>query len=114
VGSFVIGLVLTVVAVFLAYESRGLLIGERARSDVVAKLRRIVEEDEAVAAVVKTRSMHLGPNQVLINAQVRFKTNQVDQVAKAIGRVKVRLREADERLDDVTIEPVVATPIARE
>lgn len=110
VGSFVIGLVLTVVALFLAYESRGLLIGERARGSVVRTLRRIVEEDESVAGIVRTRTMHLGPHQVLVAAQVRFKSNDVDQVAAAIARIKDRLCTADERLDDVTIEPVVTAP----
>jgi cation diffusion facilitator family transporter len=106
-GSIVIGVVLTLVALFLAYESRGLLVGERARRDVVDEIERVIKSDEAVAALVRTRSMHLGPSQVLLNAEVRFKSNDVVEVAAAIGRLKRRLRETDARLSDVTIEPVV-------
>jgi cation diffusion facilitator family transporter len=108
VGSIVIGGVLTVVALFLAYESRGLLVGERARRDVVAEMRRVIEADEAVAGVVRTRSMHLGPAEVLVNAEVRFKSQSVREVTAAIRRLKHSLREADERMTDVTIEPVAA------
>jgi cation diffusion facilitator family transporter len=110
VGSLVIGGVLTVVAVFLAYESRGLLVGERARSDVVANLRRIIEEDSGVTAVARTRSMHLGPRQILLTAEVRFASSEVGEIAATISRLKSKLVEADERLSDVTIEPV-AGPI---
>ena len=106
VSSIAIGAVLTVVAIFLTYESRGLLIGERARSSVIATLRRIAEEADGVEAVVRTRTMHLGPRDVLVTAEIRFTSQQVDDVALVIRKLKARLRETDERLSDVTIEPV--------
>ena len=59
-GSIVIGGVLTVVAIFLAYESRGLLVGERAEDDVVNRIRRVIAFDDGVKEVVGVRTMHLG------------------------------------------------------
>ena len=104
-GSIVIGVVLAVVALFLAYESRGLLIGERARTDVRNTIRRVVEFDDAVDSLVSARTMHLGPNQVLVNARVRFHSSDVSEVAATIARLKAALVDSDHRLTDITIEP---------
>jgi cation diffusion facilitator family transporter len=50
-ASMVIGVLLAAVAVFLAYESRGLLIGESADAEVVQRVRQIVEAEPAVIRV---------------------------------------------------------------
>jgi cation diffusion facilitator family transporter len=111
-GSIVIGVVLTVVAFFLAYESRGLLVGERADDDTVNRIRRVVAFDDGVKEVVEVRTMHLGPREVLVNAQVTFRSASADEVAATIVRVKKQLAETDPRLDYVTIEPVAGAPPA--
>jgi len=107
-GSLVIGATLTVVAIFLAQESRGLLVGERASHALTEAFTRIVEADEAVDEVETTRTMHLGPDHVLLNAEVRFKPGRNDLPA-VIGRIKERLAQSDPLLSDVTIEPAPET-----
>jgi divalent metal cation (Fe/Co/Zn/Cd) transporter len=109
-GSIVIGGVLTVVAIFLAYESRGLLVGERAEDDVVNRIRRVISFDDGVKEVVSIRTMHLGPREILVNAQVRFAGASADEVGATIARVKAALVETDPRLDYITIEPVMPAP----
>jgi len=104
-GSLVIGATLTVVALFLAQESRGLLVGERASRSLTATFDRIVDGDAAVERIELIRTMHLGPDHVLVNAEVRFKPDQSD-LAGIISRLERRLAEADPLLSDVTIEPV--------
>ncbi len=105
-ASIVIGVLLALVAVFLAFESRGLLIGEQVDSDLMATLRSAVEDDPAVVAIERVRTMHLGPNEVLMTLHVRFADHDADGVIEAIDRLRTALATADERLTDVTIEPV--------
>ena len=112
-GSIVIGGVLTVVALFLAAESRGLLVGERADDQTVNRIRRVVAFDDGVKEVVGVRTMHLGPNEILVNATVTFAGSSAADVDAAIARVKKDLVATDPRLTYVTIEPVAvaSTPV---
>jgi len=106
IGSIVIGGILTVVAFFLAAESRGLLVGERADNEVVNRIRRVIAFDDGVKEVVDVKTMHLGPNEVLVNATVRFVSRSAADVEATIVRVKRALVETDGRLTYVTIEPI--------
>lgn len=63
-ASIAIGLMLAVVAVFLARESRGLLIGEAADPRRVAKLRSAIEAHSEVVSVLDITTIHLAPDQV--------------------------------------------------
>jgi cation diffusion facilitator family transporter len=105
-GSIMIGVTLTVVALFLASESRGLLVGERATRSVVDRARGLIEQDDAVAAVESLRTMHLGPSHVILTARVRFAPDGRD-IPVCVERLKRQLVDADPLLDDVTIEPAV-------
>ncbi len=106
VASLVIGVILGLVAVFLAAEARGLLIGERAGDAVIEQLHRVAEADARVDQVVQVRTMHMGPSHVLVTMRVRFVDTDAAKVVKAIDELEARLREVDDRLDDVTIQPV--------
>ena len=107
-GSIVIGGILTVVAVFLAAESRGLLVGERADDLAVKGIRQVIAGDAGVTEVVGLRTMHLGPNEILVNATVRFAPTTAGDVAATIARVKKSLVETDKRLTYITIEPIAS------
>jgi cation diffusion facilitator family transporter len=105
-ASIVIGLILGAVALFLAYESRGLLIGERADVDRIDRLRQIAEADEAVDRVIRIRTMHMGPDRVVATIRLVIRPARVEQVVDILDRIATRLDEADEGLLDVTIQPV--------
>jgi cation diffusion facilitator family transporter len=104
IGSLGVGIVLTAVAVFLAAESRALLIGESASGPLVERARGVMEHDEAVTSVESLRTMHLGPDHIVLTARVRFTPGRSD-IPAAVDRLKQRLIDADPILDDVTIEP---------
>src|SRR5260370_18344026 len=72
VASIVIGAILAVVAGFLAFESKGLLIGEGVDAEVLASIRSIAGADAAVAEVRKSLTMHFSPNEVLLTLDIRF------------------------------------------
>ncbi len=65
VASVLIGLMLAGVAALLAYETKGLLIGEAADPEVVAKVRRIVGVEHGVDRINEILTMHMGPRDVL-------------------------------------------------
>lgn len=108
VGALVIGVVLAVVAVVLAYESRGLLIGERADPDLVEQIRELARLDPGVVSVEDVRTMHVGPRTVLVTLRASFRGPASVDVEAAVARLHERLSGIDHGLLDVTIEPVAA------
>lgn len=72
IASMAIGLVLGAVALLLAYESRGLLIGESAVPSLVRSIRASAQTTAKGARVQDVRTMHLGPNQILVTLDVIF------------------------------------------
>ncbi|NTU78025.1 MAG: cation transporter [Chloroflexales bacterium] len=105
IASILIGLTLGAVAFFLAYESRGLLIGESADPDVVEDVRRIAREDCDVAEVGQPLTMHLGPKEVLLNLDVRFHPElPAEQVTAAVDRLEQAIRDKHPEIKRIFIE----------
>ncbi len=73
IASIVIGLILGVTAGWLAYETKGLLIGESADPEIVSGIHRIAKDHEAIVTVNEALTMHMGPDYVLVNVSVDFK-----------------------------------------
>jgi cation diffusion facilitator family transporter len=94
-GSIVIGVVLACVAVFLAYESRGLIVGEGLEPERARELERIATADAAVVRVAHPLTMHFGPDDVLLNLRVEFRRDlDAAEIAAAIQRVEASIRRA--------------------
>ena len=72
VASVLIGLVLTGVALFLAAECKGLMLGEAADPIVRAGLRAIVAGSPGVHGVNEVLTMHFGPRDVLAAISLDF------------------------------------------
>jgi divalent metal cation (Fe/Co/Zn/Cd) transporter len=72
VASVVIGVLLASVSIFLAVECKGLLIGESAKSSVVRGIRAITDSRDGVVGINELRTMHLGPEDLLVNMSVDF------------------------------------------
>jgi cation diffusion facilitator family transporter len=104
-ASIVIGLILGVVAAFLAYESKGLLIGEGVNPEVLASIRSLARSDEAVEEVRKSLTMHFGPNDVLLALDVRFKNHlKANEIAAAIDRLEKKIRDKHPEIRHIFIE----------
>ncbi len=73
VASIVIGLILAVTAVWLAVETKGLLIGESANPETVARIRQIARGLPGVEDVTDVLTMHMGPDYVLLNVGLDFR-----------------------------------------
>jgi len=96
-ASIGIGLVLAITAGLLAYECKGLLIGEAADPKVVAGIRRIIGEKAAIRAINELRTLHLGPEDILLALSVDF----IDEVGSA---------EVEETINDLESRIKAAYP----
>lgn len=104
-ASVLIGLLLAAVAMLLGRESGALLIGERANRAVIRKAKKIITADPAVEQVGDILTMQLGPDQVLLTVDIRFRRGlDVQQLESAIDRIESQLRQQEPRIARIFIE----------
>jgi cation diffusion facilitator family transporter len=104
-ASLLIGVILALVAIFLVYESRGLLVGESADREVVAHLRELAAADPAVVRALPPLTMHLGPDQILLNLDLQFRSDlSAAQVAAAIDRIERAVRGEHPEVKRIFVE----------
>ena len=105
VASIIIGVILAVVAGFLAYESKGLLIGEGVDANTLKSIRSLARGDAAVEEVRKSLTMHFGPQDVLLALDIRFKKHlRAEEIATAIDRIERQIREQHPEIKHIFIE----------
>ncbi|MBT6441180.1 MAG: cation transporter [Alphaproteobacteria bacterium] len=83
VASVIIGIILAVTAAALARESKGLLIGESADSELVEAITTLVDQEPGIKVVNETLTMHLGPEDVLLNLSVDFEDGLSSEAVEA-------------------------------
>jgi cation diffusion facilitator family transporter len=106
-GSILIGLVLAVVAVLLARESKELLIGERASPELSAAVRQTASEDPCVRQVVDITTSQMGPDQVIATISVEIDEDlRVPEVEQLIARIEAAIRSRYPQLFRIFIRPV--------
>lgn len=71
-AAVVIGLILGATAIWLAYETKGLLIGESANRQVVHDIRDLASANPRILHVNEVLTMHMGPDFILVNVSVDF------------------------------------------
>ena len=104
-ASVVIGLILVVAALWLAYESRSLLVGEAADPQMIADIRRLVLDDPAVTGLGVVLTMHLGPDDVLLNIEVQFTEGlPAEEIHAAVHRIEERINEPFPEVTRIFIE----------
>ena len=105
-ASIVIGGILGAVAVVLAREAKGLLIGEAASPDVVASIRRVVGAHPAVIAVNHVRTIHTAPQSVFVAISADFEdsTSMGDGEAM-IDEIEAELKREMPELSSIYIRP---------
>lgn len=105
VASLLIGCVLTVVALFLAFESKQLLIGESAESQAVQKIKEITNSDPSVKDTNKILTMHIGPDQVLLNMEIQFKKDVLlTDLPEVISRLENKITSQYPEVQQIFIE----------
>lgn len=106
VGSIAIGVLLVVIAIILAVEMKGLLIGEAASDENLDKINASLATADKVNRIIHLRTMHLGPDQLLVAAKLDFDPSlTVGDLATAIDDAEAGLRAAVPIATTIYIEP---------
>jgi cation diffusion facilitator family transporter len=113
-ASVVIGLILITTSLMLAYECRGLIIGESADVSVIESIKRITAADAAVEGVYPPLTMHMGPLDVLLALGINFKDElTAKDIAIAIDRIEKELRTSHPEIKRIYIEAKSITATVR-
>jgi cation diffusion facilitator family transporter len=104
-GSCAIGVLLIVVAIVLVIETKSLLLGESASAPTRAAIAQaLVGED--VDRVIHLRTLHLGPDEILVAAKIAVpQTTTATEVAAAIDAAEARVRERIPLARVIYLEP---------
>lgn len=104
-ASILIGLLLMAVAFVLAFETKGLLLGEGVDAATLADMRRRIEADPAVSGVGDILTMYMGPHDLLVNLGVQFEPGtSVEESRAAIGRIEADIAGAYPECTRIYIE----------
>lgn len=93
-ASIVIGIILGGTAIFLAYETKGLLLGEAASPELVGAVRSLARATPGVERVNELRSMHMGPDDVLLALSLDFQDDlTAGAVEEAIYGMEIAIKK---------------------
>ena len=105
-GSLAIGVLLAVVAVILAMETKSLLIGESASAEVERAIVAALEAGPEVQRVIHLRTLHMGPESLLVAAKIAVRGSaRADTVAAGIDAAEQRVRRAVPIAEMIYLEP---------
>jgi cation diffusion facilitator family transporter len=106
VASIAIGVLLGVVATFLARESKGLLIGEPAQSEVVGHICSIARAHPGVERSNGLFTVHVGPRQVVAAISVDFRDDlTAGEVERIVAEIEDRVRKAHPEIVSLLVKP---------
>lgn len=93
IASILIGAVLAATAVWLAVETKGLLIGEAASRRVIQGIRELVLDFREVRHVNEVLTMHMGPDFILLNLAVKFSDETTAlELETTVSRIEKRIK----------------------
>jgi cation diffusion facilitator family transporter len=105
-GSLAIGVLLAVVAVILAMETKSLLIGESASAEVERSIVAALEAGAEVERVIHLRTLHMGPESLLVAAKIAVRGSaRADTVAAGIDAAEQRVRRTVPIAEMIYLEP---------
>jgi cation diffusion facilitator family transporter len=105
-GTALIGVLLVLVAVALAVETKSLLLGESASEDVQRRILDALTGTDGVERVIHLKTMHLGPDELLVAVKIGVAaTDSAADVAAGIDRAEVAVRSVVPAATSIYIEP---------
>ena len=105
IASVIIGLILIGTAIWLAFETKGLLIGESANQSVIKSIRETLNQQGTIDHVNEVLTMHMGPDFILANISVDFKDElTASDVELAVASIDRTVKKLHPRIKRVFIE----------
>jgi cation diffusion facilitator family transporter len=106
IGTLMIGVLLGIISVVLAIETKSLLLGEGAAPDVEDQIRGALETSPQVDRVIHMRTLHLGPEELLVAAKIAVtQSDTAAEIADGIDEAERRIREAVPIARVIYLEP---------
>ncbi|MGW4034139.1 cation diffusion facilitator family transporter [Streptomyces sp. NPDC004838] len=106
IGTLCIGVLLILIALVLAVETKSLLLGESAGIDEVRKIEGAVVDGETVTSLIHMRTLHLGPDELLVAAKIAVRRDSTAAgIAEAINAAEDRIRTAVPIARVIYLEP---------
>ncbi len=93
-ASIVIGIILATTAILLAYETKGLLIGEAADPSLAIEVRKLIAEINNVRNVNELRTMHMGPNDILLAVSLDYEDDlSSGEIERSIFQLELAIKK---------------------
>ncbi|MEU9504914.1 cation diffusion facilitator family transporter [Micromonospora sp. NPDC048170] len=106
VGTAMIGVLLVVIAIILAIETKSLLLGEGAESHEVAAIEKAVADGPEFERIIHMKTLYLGPEELLVAAKVGVPAcESAEDLARGINAVEARIRAAVPTARVIYLEP---------
>jgi cation diffusion facilitator family transporter len=106
VGSIGISIILGATAVFLARESKGLLMGEPASLDVQRQVLAIAQDDPAVQRANGMLSVHIGPEEIVAGLSIEFEDHlTAPEIEACVERLEARLKKEMPQISRLFVKP---------
>lgn len=108
IGSLLVGIVLIIVAVFLAIEVKSLLVGEAADPQITNSIHQLMNDYPEMTHAIKIITVQQGPGEVVLCMKVGMSpTMTMENISKTINRFEIKLREIHPEVKWIYIEPDV-------
>jgi cation diffusion facilitator family transporter len=108
-GTLAIGVLLGVIAIVLAIEMKGLLIGESAAPQDLRRIEETIAGQSVVRRLIHLRTEHLGPDELLVAAKIEFDRDlTMSELADAVNQVERAVREEVPSARHMFLEPDIA------
>ena len=105
IASIVIGLILIGTSIWLAYETKSLLIGESANKPTIKGVRKILQAEKNIGHVNEVLTMHMGPDFILANISVEFEDSMTaDDIENVIACIDQKIKQQFPQIKRVFIE----------
>ena len=94
IASILIGLLLMVFALLLAFETKKLLVGEAVTPLKRRKILKAINSFHEVKKIISLKTMHLSTDEVLITVEINYKDDLiVDELEKVNDRIEKKIKE---------------------
>ncbi len=105
-GTGLIGVLLILVAITLAMETRSLLLGEAATPEAIEGITVALAGAEGVLRVIHLKTLHLGPSEILVAAKIAVEpTESAARVAQVIDNAEAAVRATNSEVTALYLEP---------
>ena len=105
IASILIGAILVGTAIWLAHETKGLLIGESANRPVIKAIREILKANRLIDNVNEVLTLHMGPDYILATISVDFRDDATaDEIELAIAEIDRTIKKQHPQVKRIFIE----------